>query len=451
MDLEYISYQKDSNKYIAEKIFIYKKPGSKIILSTVKELKKTIKEKPLKGNNIINYSDIEKIDGSYYLLYKGENYLKPLIDKIDNGDFELADTIKWLKQLIIIGQSIDQDGFRSLLKLNDLRLDQNNNLYIVKPELNREVEQYKYKGSTNQYDDIYLPPEVLKGENSDQSSKIYNFGVIFYYLLTGKFPFQANNKKKMYDKKMTGSLLAPKYLNPQISKTLNNLVVKMLKVNKKNRFSSFNELLKKTNKIINTDNYKANIKEVKKNKRIAKKQKNRLRYKEKFLFFFRNHWGKTLLVLILVASLSYAFSLGNSPPNITQDTPPDQVVRSFYQAIDQKTPILLNETTNQNLKKLDTMVSEGYVIETMRTAFQNSEQSEENKELFGIKNLEIKKNEYANYLVYDSRYVFFYQREDQIKEVNMTDYLKVNKVDNKWQITEIKGSIVSLIEGKFEG
>ncbi|MCF8002063.1 MAG: hypothetical protein K9K76_09425, partial [Halanaerobiales bacterium] len=181
------------------------------------------------------------------------------------------------------------------------------------------------------------------------------------------------------------------------------------------------------------------------------KQKNRLRYKEKFLFFFRNHWGKTLLVLILVASLSYAFSLGNSPPNITQDTPPDQVVRSFYQAIDQKTPILLNETTNQNLKKLDTMVSEGYVIETMRTAFQNSEQSEENKELFGIKNLEIKKNEYANYLVYDSRYVFFYQREDQIKEVNMTDYLKVNKVDNKWQITEIKGSIVSLIEGKFEG
>jgi len=38
-----------------------------------------------------------------------------------------------------------------------------------------------------------------------------------------------------------------------------------------------------------------------------------------------------------------------------------------------------------------------------------------------------------------------------MREKEMQDTLTVKKVENKWQITEIEGSIIPLIEGKFEG
>ncbi|HKL13250.1 MAG TPA: protein kinase [Halanaerobiales bacterium] len=454
MDKEYIKYEKENKEYVAESIFVSKKPRSRVMLSTVKELKPEINKHSFDNENIIDYKAVEKIDGKYYLISKEDQYYPPLIERVKKADISLKEGVRWSKQIIEIWNSNENaNEFTAEIKANYFRLDENKNIKLINPFINKKIEQYRYQDLDNEFDEIYRPPEIINRENWDEKARIYNFGVILYHLSTGQFPFQGEDKKEMYDKKMTGSVIAPRFINPDISASLSDLILDMLAQNKDRRPESLEKVIDNLEKLSQNNTYQASKEERETNLNKSGSQFTKNRLKEKVVFYFRHHWGKTLFFGILIGLIFGIGMLGGNPPVITEQTTPDEVVEFFYSSIDKKDSIVIDQTTTADLGDLETMVSEGHVMETMRSAYGGlpEEEKEGTNKIFGIRDLTVNKTQRDDYYIYKASYIFFYPREKEMREKEMQDTLTVKKVKEKWQITEIKGSIVELIEGKFEG
>ena len=454
MDNKYIKYEKDNKEVIAEEIFVSKKPRSRVMLSTVKDVKAELDRQFIDNNHVINYESVKKIDGIYYLISSENKYYPSLIEKIKKENIDLETAVDWGKQIINIWNNIKNEvQFPFEIKLNYFRVDEKNNIKLVNPFINKQIEQYKYPDLNDEFDEIYWPPEVINRENWDEKARIYNFGVILYYLTTNKFPFQGKDKKSMYDKKMTGSVIEPKYIKPEISAELSGLIDSMVKNDIKKRPDGLHQISKTIEDLSQNNSFKANEAEKQSNLNKSTSKFKRNRWRERFVFYFRHHWGKTLLFVMLIGLLVGITFIGGNPPVITENTTPDDVVKLFYSAIDEKDPIVIDQAATADLGQLERMISEGHVMETMRTAYGNlpDEEKTGNNKVFGVKDLKINRAEKDNYYIYDVNYIFYYPRDEIMREKEMQDTLTVKKVEKKWQITDIEGSVVQLIEGEFEG
>jgi hypothetical protein len=227
----------------------------------------------------------------------------------------------------------------------------------------------------------------------------------------------------------------------------------MLAQKPQNRPKTLKTVIDKLAQFLKNGSFQASQTEREQNLNKSGSQYTKKRLKEKVVFYFRHHWGKTLFFGILIGLLFSVGMFTGNPPVITSQTTPDQVVEFFYSSIDEKDPIVIDQTTTVDLNNLETMVSEGHVMETMRTAYGNlpADEKENTNKVFGVKDLKINKTPNDDYYIYQINYIFYYPRDEEMREKDMQDTLTVKKVEDKWQITEIEGSIVSLIEGRFEG
>src|SRR6056297_791344 len=449
MDENYIKTNYNNKKLIAEKIFQNKKPRSRVMLSTVKEVKKSIEKNNIDNNNFINILDVKKINEEYYIITDKKEYSPTLLEKINKEEYELNKAVKWVKDALEIWNKFDKkEEYNFELKLNYFRIDKNNEVKIVNPFINKVIESYRYSQLENEHDEIYRSPDVINSGEYKAVDRIYNFGVILYYLTTKILPFQGDNKTEMFDKKMTNSFDQPRFLNPEISKSLNDLIMGMLNNSFKNK--DLKDVIYRLDEIINRNNIKASKNELKENKNLSKSKLKKNKRKQNIIFFFRHHWGKTLLAITIIAMFVGLGLLGGNPPVVTKETTPEEVVNYFYDSIDKKDPVIIDQTTVVDLNNLESMLTEGHVMETMRNAYSDlSEDEKREKKTFGIKNLSIESIKKDENFEFKTNYIFYYPGEDKMKETSMSDTLIVKKTDDLWQITEINGDIRLLIEGNF--
>ncbi|MBO0697127.1 MAG: protein kinase [Zavarzinella sp.] len=75
----------------------------------------------------------------------------------------------------------------------------------------------------------YMSPEQCKGErNLTGKSDLYSLGVVFYELLTGRKPFNAESSVDMFLLHVTGTFTRPAQINPDIPVWLDTLVCQMM-------------------------------------------------------------------------------------------------------------------------------------------------------------------------------------------------------------------------------
>lgn len=100
----------------------------------------------------------------------------------------------------------------------------------------------------------FMAPECFRNEFYP-STDIYALGVIFYILLTNHFPYDIN-KFSMVEisegKPWRMPLMPPSSYNDKISSKLDNIVMKCLDINYKDRFLDANELLDVIEKFIDS-------------------------------------------------------------------------------------------------------------------------------------------------------------------------------------------------------
>ena len=89
----------------------------------------------------------------------------------------------------------------------------------------------------------YLAPELLKEKKFNKSSDIYQIGVLFFELLTGKPPFYKSTRESLFENiKHSYNLEVPSHVNPLsvdlLGRLLNKIPTKRLGVNNMNDLKS---------------------------------------------------------------------------------------------------------------------------------------------------------------------------------------------------------------------
>ena len=200
------------------------------ILSNIEKLKELKIE-----NNLIK----EIIDTKEYLYiimelceYNLENYIKKREDLISINEIreiliQLNNTFKiMLKEKIIHGD----------LKLNNILISFNKlDKCLIKLSFydsNQFIKQSNLKSIIINENILTISPEVLKGEEDLSKSDIWSLGIIIYYMLFKEYPYKGKGEIELLKDINSG-----KVLKLSDNEKLNDLLNKMLKINKNERIS----------------------------------------------------------------------------------------------------------------------------------------------------------------------------------------------------------------------
>ncbi len=89
----------------------------------------------------------------------------------------------------------------------------------------------------------YMSPEQVRGQNIDQTTDIWSWGVLVYELLTGKRPFDGDTSSDTIAGILKSEAAPPTTLNGEINFELERIVLKTLRKNQAERYQTAKELV----------------------------------------------------------------------------------------------------------------------------------------------------------------------------------------------------------------
>lgn len=89
----------------------------------------------------------------------------------------------------------------------------------------------------------YFSPEQARGRYTDEKSDIYSLGIVMYEMITGKVPFEGDSPISVALKHIQEEVVPPMEIDRSIPESLQNIILKCVKKNQSDRYSSANQLL----------------------------------------------------------------------------------------------------------------------------------------------------------------------------------------------------------------
>ena len=96
----------------------------------------------------------------------------------------------------------------------------------------------------------YFSPEHARGGFTDAKSDLHSLGVVMYEMLTGKVPFDADTPVSVALKHMQEEAVPPIEINPNIPKSLNEIILKAMRKDTTLRYQSATEMLRDLNRAL---------------------------------------------------------------------------------------------------------------------------------------------------------------------------------------------------------
>ncbi len=89
----------------------------------------------------------------------------------------------------------------------------------------------------------YMPPEQALGEEADQRADLYSLGIMFYEMVTGGLPFEADDPVAIITQHVNAPVVPPKARNENLPGHLNTLIVQLLSKDRADRPENAGEVL----------------------------------------------------------------------------------------------------------------------------------------------------------------------------------------------------------------
>ena len=171
------------------------------------------------------------------------------IMKANPGKADVARVIKICQQVAQALQCASDQGFvHGDVKPENILLDSNGNAKLV---------DFGLAGMQKDTNEIwgtpyYISPEKVKKEPVDFRADMYSLGGTLYHALTGVAPFEGSDSIAVVKKRFEGAPRKPSEIRPELTPAIDNLVLKMLALEKENRFPSFEALLDAFKSVLST-------------------------------------------------------------------------------------------------------------------------------------------------------------------------------------------------------
>ncbi len=89
----------------------------------------------------------------------------------------------------------------------------------------------------------YISPEQAKGELTDEKADIYSVGIVFYEMLTGKLPFEAESAVSVALMQVNNDPTPPRTINESIPLGFEQITLKAMEKNTRDRYQTAAEML----------------------------------------------------------------------------------------------------------------------------------------------------------------------------------------------------------------
>ena len=156
------------------------------------------------------------------------------------GKTDVARVIKICQQVAQALQCASDQGFvHGDVKPENILLDANGNAKLV---------DFGLAGMQKDTDEIwgtpyYISPEKVKKEPVDFRADMYSLGGTLYHALTGVAPFEGSDSIAVVKKRFEGDPKKPSEIRPELTPAIDELIMKMLALDKEGRYPSFEALL----------------------------------------------------------------------------------------------------------------------------------------------------------------------------------------------------------------
>lgn len=95
----------------------------------------------------------------------------------------------------------------------------------------------------------FMSPEQISGKTVDKRSDLYSLGMIFYQMLTGRYPFDTEEITALAYKQVNEVPPPPSRMNPGVPEALSAVIVRLLEKKPENRFPDGESLLAELSRI----------------------------------------------------------------------------------------------------------------------------------------------------------------------------------------------------------
>jgi serine/threonine protein kinase len=199
--------------------------------------------------NIITIHEMGEYRGSPYIVMEyveGTN-----LDELrrQQGTIPFARAVKYGKE---IASALDYAHSRGVIhrdvKPSNILIDKNDSVKVVDFGIAKIVDSdltqpYQILGSPS-----YMSPEQIMGGPLDGRSDVFSTGIVFYYILTGKKPFEAENISLIIQKILNETPELPSKIRKDLPPQTDYVLLKALAKDPAERYSTIKEFIDALNK-----------------------------------------------------------------------------------------------------------------------------------------------------------------------------------------------------------
>lgn len=222
----------------------------------------------LRHPNIVQVFDFDNENEDYYMVMEfinGGTLKTEMTNTLTNGGmFSVERSIEIISQ---IAEALDYAHKKQMIhrdiKPSNVLLDEDGKILLtdfgIARILSKKGTQLTATGALIGTP-AYMPPEQGRGEKEiTPASDIYSLGIIFYELLTGQVPFDADTPMAIIHKHIHSPLPIPHIVQPEFPTPLEKILLKTLSKAPEDRYQSVREMLNAIEKAVSLQEGKTQV------------------------------------------------------------------------------------------------------------------------------------------------------------------------------------------------